>query len=675
MDQTKNIKQVLAGVRSAVDTLNANMAQAEAKAHDEKVSKFLQILYPHSYAERKDRNPKRIDGTCQWFTEHTLFNQWRDGHTANTLWVSADPGCGKSVLAKYLVDEVLSKENHTICYFFFKDDFADQRTACNAVRAMIHQLVSAQRTIMTAAILATTEAHGDKVVDSFAGLWSMFLELGKNLETNAICILDALDECQDGDRSMLIKAICENSSQKNHVKILVLGRPYFNIQNEFDRTGAEIPVLHLSGESDDERELISKEIDLVIRHRIQIFCAHRQLSKIDHDFLVTRLVSVPQKTYLWAHLTMTIIEDTLGFTRGDARVICENLPSSVNAAYEKILERSVDTRRTRLLLELVLVAKRPLKVDETCLLLALDSSQADYKQLEEFLEPEDRFKQTVRNLCGLFVVIVDGRLYLLHQTAREFLVGKKLTEATPAISNFSTPLAITNQVRGTNWNQSFSLSRSNRTMTERCVWLFRLCSDQIVHKGTYNYCAVYWTDHFKQSNCEFGDEFLDLVYRYCLTNREQGKSWLSVFLASLRFSERCLPNKHLIRGRLMADSHASTLMVACFFGLASLVERHFRGKWKQNWGQDTMSEALWSALYSDCVSTIEVLIKYGVDLNTACCLTTASGTKLLKSEFPIRVAVVHNSKAVVELLLQHGAKADILYYAEDQGYETRSTQH
>jgi len=39
------------------------------------------------------------------------------------LWVSADPGCGKSVLVKYLVDSILpTTESRTTCCFF-KDNF------------------------------------------------------------------------------------------------------------------------------------------------------------------------------------------------------------------------------------------------------------------------------------------------------------------------------------------------------------------------------------------------------------------------------------------------------------------------------------------------------------------------------------------------------------------------
>ncbi len=42
------------------------------------------------------------------------------------LWVSADPGCGKSVLARYIVDEdlptvFLNDSSKRVLYYFIKD--------------------------------------------------------------------------------------------------------------------------------------------------------------------------------------------------------------------------------------------------------------------------------------------------------------------------------------------------------------------------------------------------------------------------------------------------------------------------------------------------------------------------------------------------------------------------
>ncbi|KAI0423611.1 hypothetical protein F5Y09DRAFT_348659 [Xylaria sp. FL1042] len=64
-------------------------------------AEFLRPLYTSPYEDRKNRNPKRADGTCECFTAHRLFQNWRR-EPSSLLWVSADPGCGKSVLAKYL---------------------------------------------------------------------------------------------------------------------------------------------------------------------------------------------------------------------------------------------------------------------------------------------------------------------------------------------------------------------------------------------------------------------------------------------------------------------------------------------------------------------------------------------------------------------------------------------
>jgi hypothetical protein len=42
---------------------------------------------------------ERVEDTCQWFLQH---EQIETG--VRPLLVTADPGCGKSVLAKYLID-------------------------------------------------------------------------------------------------------------------------------------------------------------------------------------------------------------------------------------------------------------------------------------------------------------------------------------------------------------------------------------------------------------------------------------------------------------------------------------------------------------------------------------------------------------------------------------------
>lgn len=88
------------------------------------------------YEWYKERVEETVEGTCMWLLKHNKFQDWLQSKSGPLL-VTADPGCGKSVLAKYLVDHVLPKSS-AICYFFFKDQ--DQNTACQAIRALLHQL-------------------------------------------------------------------------------------------------------------------------------------------------------------------------------------------------------------------------------------------------------------------------------------------------------------------------------------------------------------------------------------------------------------------------------------------------------------------------------------------------------------------------------------------------------
>ncbi|KAK8001187.1 hypothetical protein PG991_013409 [Apiospora marii] len=137
---------------------------------------FLQRLQSSPYKGRKNRNPTRIRGTCEWFTTHDLFLNWQK-ETSTILWVSADPGCGKSVLARYLVDEVLaSSATRTTCYFFFKDDFDDQKSLETAVCCILHQLFVQRPALLLEKFLKKVSDHDDQLFSSFSELWHMLIE-------------------------------------------------------------------------------------------------------------------------------------------------------------------------------------------------------------------------------------------------------------------------------------------------------------------------------------------------------------------------------------------------------------------------------------------------------------------------------------------------------------------
>ncbi|CAP66456.1 uncharacterized protein PODANS_4_3680, partial [Podospora anserina S mat+] len=167
---------------------------------------LLDVLFTTPYLDRKNRNPDVVQ---------------------------ADPGCGKSVLAKHLVEDVIPTTTaRKTCYFLFKDDVEDQKTMNSALSCVLHQLYL---------ILRASRAHAPE----------------------------------------------QNRSMPD-LSFILTSRPLQAIRREFQlRDSPGSSVIHLRGESQEEIQKISDEINIFIRARVQ---------------------SVPHRTYLWAHLILDLIE-------------------------------------------------------------------------------------------------------------------------------------------------------------------------------------------------------------------------------------------------------------------------------------------------------------------------------------------------------------------------------
>ncbi|CAN9093849.1 unnamed protein product [Alternaria alternata] len=147
-------------------------------------------------------------------------------------------------------------------------------------------------------------------------------------------------------------------------------------------------------DGDDKSEQIRLEIDLVIDARVQDIAS--SFTPDDQHKVSERLKCMENRTYLWLHLTFDIIEKnrTNYGKRSDVEKLLSKLPSRVSDAYEKILSRSTNHERTKLLLQIVLAAAQPLTLDEAnvALTLALQKEGlASHAALEFELWPRANF--------------------------------------------------------------------------------------------------------------------------------------------------------------------------------------------------------------------------------------------------------------------------------------------
>ncbi|KAJ5760777.1 hypothetical protein N7520_007933 [Penicillium odoratum] len=179
------------------------------------------------------------------------------------------------------------------------------------------------------------------------------------------------------------------------------------------------------------------------------------------------------RTYLWLHLTLHIIEEnpSLYGRRSDVEALLEDLPDEVSAAYERILARSNSLVRTEALLRILLAAMEPLTLDEANMALTtVLAKQNSQPVLVSDMWPSEVFKNIVKDLCGLLVNFHGSKLVFMHQTAREILSHRE---------------------RQGEWKGRLDMLESHRQMLLICLDALS-CVDKEALGEIYTHPEFYW---------------------------------------------------------------------------------------------------------------------------------------------------------------------------------------
>ncbi|KAF3318954.1 hypothetical protein TWF173_005364 [Orbilia oligospora] len=641
-----------------------NGADAVAASQKEKEIKILGALHKSIEKNRKDRNPDRVPGTCEWFTTHQTFHDWKSSPSSKILWVSADPGSGKSVLAKYLVDSILpSTEARTTCYFFFKDDFEGQGSAVTALCCILYQLFSKKRTLLSKEIIESFEIAGEGFSSNFTELWSAFIIAIKNNSAGeVVCILDALDECKGNERSDLIGKLQKLYRQTNeyNVKFLVTSRPIFEIRNGLHHQ--EIPessLIHLSGESEAEILKISREIGIFIKARVEGIGEKAGLTRVERSILLEELTRVKNRTYLWVYLTLNLIESdprmSIGISKNRIQNITSHLPTTVNEAYERILSSSRDLGEAKLLLKILIAAARPLRLREMRLAmqLAAGDNYHSYKELGMIMEQsEQRIRDYIRDLCGLFVVVIESAVYLIHQTAKEFLVSNDRSGADQRVR------------QSLQWRNSLHVWDCHLVLFYACarhLFFAEFESDPLsAEESVPEYCEKYvfleysanhWAAHLRNSRINLVERELEWILGLCDATSKRCTTWFRVYRAGTNTN---------------FPSGATRLIIASYFGLLNVVKLLLKSRlderaginrvdgeyrrpalsWAAENGYDDVSKAL---LRVPRWKGIPVVVKRKAKVN----IVDAFGRT------PLTYAVWGRHITVIKQLVEAGARMDL----------------
>ncbi|KAI5459655.1 hypothetical protein BGZ63DRAFT_446476 [Mariannaea sp. PMI_226] len=466
-----------------------------------------------SKARIEERNGGLLRELYCWIFNHKDFQYWHHEESVRLLWVSGDPGKGKTMLLCGIIDELApsTKLHNSMCgtllsYFFCQATDSRIKTATSVLRGLIYLLADQHRSLMSH--MRAKYGHSGKQLFEGPEAWVALSEIfTKMLEdpvvTDAYLIIDALDECLV-DLPKLLNLMTKASIAFPRVKWIVSSRNFPAIQLRLSQTAHQIRLdLELN------EDLISVAVGTYIEKNVDNIAHFRRYDEPTKLAVKDQLVSKANNTFLWVSL---ICKDLENIPKWKVLKELEAFPPGLDAVYRQMMNRIRDSRNADLykqILAIVSIVLRPITLDELSALVETFHGLDDDCMLEE-----------IRN-CGSFLTVKARTIYLVHHTAKDFLSGDMSEDIFPSGKLTTHQVIFSRSLRamsGTLRRDIFQLGRPG-------VYIFDITKPNPDALSQIRYSCVHWVDHlyecgFDQSaevqNVDFVEAFLRRAFLYWL---------------------------------------------------------------------------------------------------------------------------------------------------------------
>ncbi|PMD46365.1 hypothetical protein L207DRAFT_507281 [Hyaloscypha variabilis F] len=376
-----------------------------------------------SASEYKFALPQPVEGTCQWILSNVQYREWYLRKETCLLWISGYPGSGKTTLSAYLLDylsagELSPSSRTTLCYFFCDDKIDTQRDGLSILRSLIHQLL-VRRRLLIKYVKAAYNYAGPEFDQKFGQLWQIFIAIASDKRVGPISVIvDAIDECEETTRKRFLddvqKLLHQPRSTKSKtpcIKFLFTSRPLFV-------RGYTTNLLQL----DPSKDYVEQDLGLVIRTKVDGIVRRNQCKPDVKPYLETALYSKADRTFLWVTLVLHLLEESLRATRKDFKLIIDALPETLTETYQQFLYGipKKSQQFARKLLHFLVGSSRPLALKEMRVLEAINHDHHTLAALEEDAQPY--IQGVIEGVLGPLIRIWDSRIYLVHQSLKEYLI-------------------------------------------------------------------------------------------------------------------------------------------------------------------------------------------------------------------------------------------------------------
>ncbi|KAK3305186.1 uncharacterized protein B0T15DRAFT_484882 [Chaetomium strumarium] len=434
---------------------------SEDALHKQRFERILKFKFPDDlpysvYQAYLDSIDSPQDGTGAGVLTHPDFVRWVSADSG-VFVLEGIPGSGKSVLAKALLTELSEWRATTVCSFFFKDNGKGQNAATTALCRVLDELFRRQPHLVDVISAKIDQLLPEEVRCNFDLLWNVLDEATRDCEPGSVTVvLDGFDECEPDSAGKLCKRLAEYLAHSNPpLKFFITTRPVVSVPQLIK--SAHVVALKLE-EDPHCLKHISRDIESVVMARFDGFATKCIQDTALRRELLDLVRPKEERTYLYVKLLFDYLE--MKMRDGVPRVprgwidIFKTLPANVKEAYLGFLNRVRENQRddVRRLFQIILAAARPLTLPEVNIALNIH----DLPNGSRFglgLQDETCFRNWILDACRYFLDVYNGRVYFIHQTAKDFLL------AGPGENGHRKPP----------WLGDFTLETCHSALAETCI--------------------------------------------------------------------------------------------------------------------------------------------------------------------------------------------------------------
>ncbi|OAG07547.1 vegetative incompatibility protein HET-E-1 [Paraphaeosphaeria sporulosa] len=511
------------GTASAFQRLREEIGKLEQCMQD------LHLTDPRDDKKRiEDTKGGLLEASYRWILENSDFQRWRDDEQSRLLWIKGDPGKGKTMLLCGIINELEKSIAKTdlLSYFFCQATDSRINNATAVLRGLLYQLVNQQPSLISH--IRKKYDHAGKALFEDANAWvalsDFFTNMIRDPDLELAClVVDALDECVV-DLPKLLDLVIHTSASSARVKWLVSSRNEMHIEQKLRCVDAKA---RLSLELKQNAEQVSRAIDVYIVDKLS------RLDSLEDDSLRDRVRDILRRkangTFLWVAL---VVQELEGPESWDPLQVVEEAPPGLHQLYDRMMNliqqlKERNSEICRLLLSTACVTYRPLYLAEMGSLCGL-SGQVSVLA---------RNVRTIAAMCGSFLTVRDDQVYLIHQSAKDYLSDKMRDTVFPSQG----------RIHHNMFFRSLKLMSSalKRDMYGLIALGFPIDKVQVpVHDplATMRYSCVHWVDHLCDWNSSSANHGIDSQGKDAIENfiRKKYLYWVEALSLCRSMSEGVL---------------------------------------------------------------------------------------------------------------------------------------